>query len=53
MNEYSEYLLDRIFELREDYRKGEFDKDYYQNVVGELVICLSQFTTMVSEKFSI
>lgn len=52
MNEYTEYLLDRISELREDYKKGEFGKEYYENTVGELVVCLSQFTVMISEKYA-
>lgn len=54
MNEYTEYLLDRIFEVREDYKSGQLgSKEYYENVVGELVVCLSQFTVMISEKYVI
>lgn len=44
MDNYMEFLLERIFELREDYKAGEFGRDFYENVVGELVSCLSQYT---------
>lgn len=47
MDNYTEFLLERIFEIREDYKKGEFGKDYYSNVVGELISCLSQYTIEV------
>lgn len=54
MNEYTEYLLDRIFEVREDYKSGQLgSKEYYENTVGELVVCLSQFTVMIGEKYAI
>lgn len=54
MNEYTEYLLDRIYDIREDYKSGDLgSKEYYENVVGELVLSLSQFTIMITEKYVI
>lgn len=45
MDDYTEFLLDRIFEIRESYMSGDLgSKDYYQNVVGELIGALSQYT---------
>lgn len=44
MDKYTEFLLDRIFEIREDYRSGGFSESYYQNVVAELVSCLARYT---------
>ena len=46
MDNYTEFLLERIFEIREDYKSGEFGREFYENVVGELVSCLSQYTVM-------
>ena len=48
MDEYTEFLLDRIFEIRESYKSGDLgSKDYYENVVAELVSCLSQYTVLI------
>lgn len=50
MNDYTEYLLNRIYEVREDYKAGEFDRNYYENTMVELLDCLSNFTIMVANK---
>lgn len=50
MNEYTNYLLDRIYEVRQGYSDGEFGKEYYENTMIELIDCLSNFTIMVSNK---
>jgi hypothetical protein len=48
MDKYTEYLLDRIFEIREDYKNGDLgSKDYYGNVVAELIDSLSHYTIYV------
>lgn len=48
MDEYTEFLLDRIFDIREDYRSGNLGSEsYYQNVVSELVSCLAQYTVKI------
>lgn len=45
MDDYTEYLLDRIFEIRESYKSGDLgSKAYYENVVAELISALSQYT---------
>lgn len=46
MDNYMEFLLERIFEFREDYKAGELGREFYENVVGELVSCLSQYTVL-------
>lgn len=48
MDEYTEFLLERIFEIREDYKSGTLGSEsYYQNVVAELVSCLAQYTVKI------
>lgn len=48
MDEYTEFLLDRIFDIREDYKSGDLgSKDYYENVVAELVSCLAHYTVKI------
>lgn len=53
MNEYTNYLLDRIYEVRQGYKDGEFGKEYYENTMSELVDCLSNFTVMIANKYVI
>jgi hypothetical protein len=53
MNEYTNYLLDRIYEVRQGYKDGEFGKEYYENTLSELVDCLSNFTVMIANKYVI
>jgi len=51
MDKYTEYLLDRIFEIRESYKSGDLgSKEYYENVVAELVSSLSHYTIEVVDK---
>ena len=51
MDKYTEYLLDRIFEIREDYNSGDLgSKDYYENVVSELISSLSHYTINIVDK---
>lgn len=48
MDKHTEYLLDRIFEIREGYKSGDLgSKEYYENVVGELISSLSHYTIAV------
>lgn len=48
MDKYTEYLLDRIFEVREDYKSGDLgNKEYYENVVGELIGSLAHYNIYV------
>lgn len=51
MNDYTNYLLDRIYEVREGYEAGEFGKEYYENTMIELIDCLSNFTIMIADKY--
>lgn len=44
MDQYTEYLLDRIFEVRESYKNGDVNKEFYENVVAELIGSLSHYT---------
>lgn len=53
MSDYTNYLLDRIYEVREGYSAGEFDKEYYENTMIELIDCLSNFTVMVANKYAV
>ena len=53
MNDYTNYLLDRIYEVRQGYNEGEFGKDYYINTMTELIDCLSNFTVMIADKYVI
>lgn len=53
MNDYTNYLLDRIYEVREGYEAGEFGKEYYENTMIELVDCLANFTVMIANKYVI
>lgn len=50
MNKYVDYLLDRIEEVRAGYKAGEFGKEYYENIMSELIDCLSQFTILIVNK---
>lgn len=51
MDAYTEYLLDRIFEIRENYKSGDLgSKEYYENVVSELVGSLSQYTVKIVDQ---
>lgn len=51
MDNYTEFLLSRIFEIRQDYQSGTLgSKEYYFNVVGELISCLSQYTIECVDK---
>lgn len=48
MDKHTEFLLDRIFEIREDYKSGSLgSKEYYENVVSELISVLSHYTISV------
>lgn len=53
MNKYVDYLLDRMEEVRTGYKAGEFGKEYYENIMSELIDCLSQFTVLIANKYAI
>lgn len=53
MNKYVDYLLERIEEVRAGYKAGEFGKEYYENTMSELIDCLSQFTILITNGYSI
>lgn len=47
MDKYQEFLLNRIFEIKQSKEQGDLGDDaYYENMVGELLSCLSQYTVM-------
>lgn len=53
MNEYVDYLLGRIEEVRTGFKDGEFGKEYYENTMCELIDCLAQFTILITNKYAI
>lgn len=48
MDKHTEFLLDRIFEIREDYKSGDLgSKDIYDNIAGTLITALAHYTIEV------
>lgn len=51
MDKYTEYLLDRIFEIRENYKSGTLGSELcYLDLVSGLIDSLSHYTVLIVDQ---